>query len=141
MDVLIDRVITFLNTLGLHALRGGGTATLPRLRAPMGAVYPLKWTLRPVAAGDILARDGTELLGRLLEAEMAVDIYSPYSGGGAACLTHAENIVTSFSAPLPGFSVSEPTVGECKYNERLDCFICRVTFQASAYRYTAGLAL
>lgn len=137
MDELIGRITDFLTAIGVHAQRAGGTETLPRLREPMAVVFPLKWSLQAVAAGDVLTRS---LSGRLLDATVAVDVYAPYAAGGTACLAVVNKILAYFPPPIRDFSIGDPSVGQCSFHKQSDCFICRITLQARAYRCTAGSA-
>lgn len=140
MDELTQRVFTLLSTQNLHPLHGGGTLTLPRLRSPMTVVYPTAQSLECVAAGDLLARDGIAVTGRLLTQKMAADVYAPHTGGAEVCIAHALKVANALFASAAELGLVSVQVGECSYNRQLDCRICPVSFTLRMYRYTTSIS-
>lgn len=141
MEQLIETVLTLLRQAGLQAVGHMPFDSAPRLQAPACAVWLEKAELSPAGFARYLGtlEDGehsaSELYGTLLQATVALRVYSPVSLGADACAGAAHRAIDALLADDGELRLTKAELGACDYDPEYDHFTTLVTVQMSVWAY------
>ena len=136
MRELIDAVVTALEQAGISALAALPAGELTLSESPRAAVGLSKAAR---GATTYLGQDdqGQELYGSSVQAQLYVQVYGPLALGGAACTETADQVCQTLLEGVQGLTVTDVTLGQCRYDGDADCFLTTVTMNAAGYVYAA----
>lgn len=136
---LSAKMLQWLTQQGVHAVRAGNAAQFPRLKTYLVAVGAGKSeTKRTLISGYLGADgDGSRYFGRLLSAELTLEVFSAQAQGAALCEETAQRLVQMLSREDAPFCCTEISAGQTSYDARADCFRRTVTARGELWMYDA----
>ena len=75
------------------------------------------------------------IYGRHLEAEIALTVFSPRHLGGQVCQNLARQVAERIAEQVNGVKLGAFRMEPCEFEEKSDCFQCRIVARAKAYLY------
>ena len=143
MDELISALLRAFTQAELNAVRAIPDGMAPHLTEPVTAVglesaKGLESGLYNYLGLRVYEGELRPLYGKRLQAALLLTVCCPRRLGAARCAQEADAVTAMLLEGVPGVRITGFTEEGCVYEEKSDCFCCRMTAQAEGYLYAVA---